>query len=113
MKTVWKFPIPIAQINDDGDERFTIEMPDRAEILTVQAQGNDAQIWAAVDTDRPKSARQFCLVGTGHVIPSLPPGVHAYQYEARFYDTRYVGTFQVSGGAYVFHVFEYVFEGGC
>ncbi len=48
-------------------------------------------IWALVDTDAPEEARVFHVRGTGHPADALG---------------RYVGTFQIDGGALVFHLFE-------
>jgi len=69
-----------------------IEMPAGALVLTVQTQHGEPQIWALVDPTRQKVRRRFRTYGTGHVVPDYPG--------------EYVGTFQLSGGALVFHVFE-------
>ena len=82
-KTIWKFPIQIAPI-------FTIEMPEGAQIVHVEQQGEGACIWAAVLPDAiGVVSRTFLIAGTGTIIPV---------------DCEYVGTFQQ--GAYVWHILE-------
>ena len=73
-------------------DRQEIEMPVGAEVLTVQCQNGKPCIWARVDTSAESEFRAFRTYGTGHPIHH-PPG-------------RYVGTYQLIGGALVFHVFE-------
>lgn len=87
---IWKFE-PLAS------EAFSLRMPRGAEILTVQVQHGKPQIWAKVDPTAPVESRRFALFGTGHRIPDERESEHAL---------RYVGTFQVDGGALVFHLFE-------
>lgn len=86
LPTIWKFPIPVA---DD----FEAEMPKGARILTVQTQAGEPVVWAIVSPDAPKVSRWFHVRGTGH--PAA--GVEAMPY---------VGTFQLRGGALVFHLFD-------
>lgn len=83
--TVWKYRVPELQ-------RFSLRMPIGARPLTVQVQGPDVQMWALVDPDAPAESREFVVVGTGFE-PMTDVGQH-------------VGTFQLHGGALVFHVFE-------
>jgi len=83
MKTIWKFELPI-----EG----TIEMPIGAEILGVQVQRDEPRLWAMVDPSAPKEKRQFKIYGTGHTMPDNPG--------------KYVGTFQIAEGTFIFHVFE-------
>lgn len=92
MKTIHKFPISAARY-------FEVEMPDGAHLLDVQVQGGqDACIWALVDTESPMRRCKFCVFTTGENVT-----------EAFAHDTlAYVGTFQVSGWAQkplVFHLF--------
>lgn len=86
MRTIYKYDIFIQDV-------FTILMPIDAEILTVQTQYGSPYFWAKVDTNAEKERRRFCLFGTGHEIPPEK-------------DLQYIGTFQVSGGSLVFHLFE-------
>lgn len=91
MKTVWKFKIEHAPHQE-------IEMPQGAQILTVQTQYNVPHLWALVDPEAPREARTFMIVGTGHVMGNPPPDMRL----------DHVGSYQQQGGAYVFHLFEVV-----
>lgn len=88
---VWKFDAPI-------EDKLAIELPERAKILSVQAQGDGApKIWALCETSPncPKEERHFIWVGTGHGHPpSFWKGL------------EYVATVQLQKGALVFHLFE-------
>ena len=84
MMKIWKYSI-IAPTCD-------FEMPINAQILCVQVQRDIPQIWALVNSDNPKTIRKIRVYGTGHDIPDNP-GI-------------YIGTFQVNGGTYIYHVFE-------
>lgn len=84
---VWKFPI-------EAVDAFGIDMPIGAEILSVQTQHGQPHLWALVDTMLPNERRLFRLFGTGHSIDDSG-------------ELKYVGSFQLSGGALVFHLFEY------
>lgn len=83
--TIWKFPAPIR-------DRFVVEMPEDAEILTVQNQGDEPCIWALVQPDLPLERRFFHWYGTGHDVDLNDP-------------LDYVGTVQQLGGRLVFHLF--------
>ena len=82
--TVWKYNWPSIQ----GEAEF--DMPSGAEILHVAAQHDTPCIWARVNPDATKQKRKFTIVGTGHLCPDAP----------------HVGSFLMSGGAFVFHIFE-------
>lgn len=85
-KTIWKFPLyPI-------EETMYIEMPHNSEILCVQMQVNEPYIWAIVDNDTSYERRILYIRGTGHDFNGS--------------EGKYIGTFQLSGGLLVFHVFE-------
>ena len=85
MKTIWKY-----QISPGGSSCF---MPRGAKILDVQIQRGEVCIWALVDHDEGNETRHFSVFGTGH--------------EILIADLRnYIGTFQMEGGALVFHLFE-------
>jgi hypothetical protein len=83
--TIWKYWLPI-------DNTVYIEMPDGAEVLTVQMQRDKACIWALVDPQAMPMARRFSWRGTGH--PVEPD--HG----------RYIGTVHMLDGGLVFHLFE-------
>ncbi len=86
MITIWKFPIEVTDIQ-------TIEMPVKAQILTVQVQHNRPFLWAMVNSYYPIESRKIRIFGTGHDLS---------QEDA----SKYIGTFQVDGGNLVFHVFD-------
>ena len=83
MKTIWKYPLEIA------DEQ-TLQIPDGAQLLTVQSQDGAPCLWALVD---PEAETKLCVLqvfGTGN--PVQDEGV-------------YLGTFQVLQERFVGHVF--------
>lgn len=81
--SIWKFNLPVGDAN-------LIPMPAGATLLHVDVHGVTPCLWAAVDTRARKVGRRIQIAGTGH---HLPLG-------------EYVGTFQLHGGALVFHVFD-------
>ncbi len=85
MKTIWKYPVTMG--------RWTQSMPVDAEILLVQVQHEEVQMWVLVDPDAIREGREFEVYGTGHSIPEN--------------SGKFIGTFQLEGGALVFHLFEY------
>ncbi len=85
MRKIFKYPLKVEDVQ-------MIEMPKGAAILTVQAQQEIPCIWAEVDPDAPPVKRCFTTYGTGHRVEEI---------KAR----SYVGTYQLKGGALVFHVF--------
>jgi len=87
MITVYKYKIVPNQ--------NSILIPKGAEILTVQTQDNIPCIWAKVDTEAKHEERFFEIFGTGHKI-HCDMGV----------DRKYIGTFQIDNGNFVFHLFE-------
>jgi hypothetical protein len=87
MNTIWKWKLELQTGN-----QITLDMPQYAEVLTLQRQRDDLCLWAAVDTTAPICKRTFTIYGTGHPMPD---------------DTgMYIGTFQEADGSLVFHVFE-------
>lgn len=88
---IFKYPIdPVL-----GD-LLTVRMPRGAQVLTVQVQYGTPCLWALVDPEAPHEIRTFATYGTGR--PMQVPGNHN--------GAKYIGTYQVEGGALVFHVFE-------
>jgi len=83
MKTIWRWALK---------RETTIHMPHGAKLLAVQEQHGDPQLWALVDPGAETEKRTFQVYGTRHDLPDDPG--------------RYVDTFQMLGGALVFHVFE-------
>jgi len=88
-KTIWKFKLETTEIQE-------IEMPMYAEILCVQTQNEIPCLWALVDPTAEKEIRHFEVFGTGHPIEQDHP-----------YRRNYIGTYQLCGGDFVLHVFEY------
>ena len=82
--TIWKFSLKTV------DEQF-ITVPVINRPLCVQVQDITPCLWMIVDPDSECIKARVRIFGTGH------PGVTS--------DMDYVGTYQVSGGALVFHVF--------
>jgi hypothetical protein len=83
-KRVFKYPVPVR-------DELTLQLPAGAEVLTVQVQNGAPVLWALVDDTAPTEARRFIVRGTGHAISGA---------------IRYVGTFQLEGGAFIGHLFE-------
>jgi len=86
MLTIYKFPIPIA-------DNFTLPLPSGAACLSVQVQHGQPCLWALCEDPEagPIKPRKFRLAGTGHPIAK---------------GGKFVGTFQLNGGALVCHLFE-------
>lgn len=85
MKTIHKFPFQTA-------DQAMLTMPRGANILCVQAQHGVPCLWALVDPSKPAQERRLRVYGTGH-----PCDENAGDY---------IGTYQLSGGALIFHVFD-------
>lgn len=85
-KSIWKFPLEVTN-------EQVVPMPAGAKVLTVATQEGQPCVWALVDTAAPKPPRKFRIVVTGHTI-----NFNLDQF-------NFMGTFQLHGGALVFHVF--------
>lgn len=83
MKTIWKYEMLLR------NSIFTI--PEGAEFLMVQRQGNFPCIWFLVSPNATKECRKFSAYGTGQEVP-YDPGI-------------YRGTIQTGNGL-VHHIFE-------
>lgn len=102
---IWKYPVVWDLDLEVSSVKFSHEMPKGAEILAVQLQDREPQIWALVDENAEKETRTFRVIGTGHEIRGGDGLV-------------YVGTFQkevdqwiqASAGikSLVWHLFEVV-----
>ncbi len=86
MKSIWKFPLKVT------DEQ-TISIPKDYQPLDVQVQNGEPCFWAKVNPESPKVELTLVTRGTGHEIPD---GVVE----------DYIGTYQMAGGALVWHVFQ-------
>jgi hypothetical protein len=93
---VFKYPLGVT-------DRQLVKLPFKAQILTVQLQNDMPHLWALIDDEaptfnlssrRPPRNHEILIVGTGHPI------------DQRAEDLKYISTFQLNGGALVFHVFE-------
>jgi hypothetical protein len=89
MNVIWKFPLEFTV------HEQLIAMPQGATILTVQMQRGTPCLWATVDSNAPQTSRRIAIVGTGLEIK---------EHSAPIY--KYIGTFQMADGAFVWHVFE-------
>jgi hypothetical protein len=88
MRTIWKFKL---QTTDEQE----LLMPEGSEILTVQIQDGEPCLWAMIENTESKPEKRLIeIFGTGNPINSHGP-------------REYIGTYQLGGGALVFHVFEY------
>lgn len=83
---IWKFNLAVTDMQ-------CIAIPQGAKLLSVQTQRDLPQLWALVDEKAPIEHRNFATYGTGNPMPDVDIG-------------GYVGTYQIQGGAFVFHVFE-------
>lgn len=90
MNKVFKYPVPV-------EDRFSLDLPQGARILTVQEQNSKPQIWAIVNPENPTEIRNFRLAGAGHPI------------EENEKNLSYIGTFQLYNGNFIGHLFE-IFE---
>lgn len=86
MKTIWKL-----QLNP---EKEVYEIPQGAEILSVQTQLGNPCIWFMCNPNARPETRRFVIIGTGHeiVVENL----------------KFIGTFQLHEGKLVFHLFEVI-----
>lgn len=88
MLTIWKFPVM-----ESPADRPEIVMPAGARLLCVQTQFGQPHLWALVDPDRSQVRRGLLICGTGHPVAAEETAV-------------YIGTVQVEGGRWVFHIFD-------
>ena len=85
MKKIFKYPLQPKPEN-------VIEMPAGAAVLDLQTQNDVPCLWVEIDPDAPRIKRKFKIVPTGQ---AFEPGPFVH----------YMGTFQMQGGALVFHVY--------
>lgn len=83
MRAIWKYPLQIT------DHQHLL-IPEKAEILSVEFQGETLCLWAEVEMSYPKEDRVIQIVGTGN--PILNSG------------RKFIGT--VQQGPLVWHIFE-------
>jgi len=73
-------------------DRQTVMMPRGAKLLDVQVQNATPCLWALCEPLAPKESRCIAIYGTGRLLVGDPG--------------EYIASFQLSGGALVFHAFE-------
>jgi len=61
-KVIFKYQMPVL-------ERFTMDLPQGAEIIRMEDQDGMFWLWAVVDTELPNEARNFAAFKTGAAIP--------------------------------------------
>ncbi len=88
MKTIWKFELT-------GTDTV-VQMPEDAKVLSAQRQNTKICIWAMVDDQAKKVARNFVIQATGEWLegPASDPDVKMV----------FIDTIQVAG--FVWHIFE-------
>lgn len=87
-KKIWKIKLEVTK-----DQEITVRK--NAEFLCVQAQNEIPCIWVLVDPNKKEEIPvRIKIFGTGHEIG-----------EKELDGFVYIGTFQLSKGAFVFHVF--------
>lgn len=88
-KAIYKYPLEVLQSQQ-------VNLPERAEILSIQAQGEVFCIWALVDPQEAKKETR--------IIEIYPTGSRfVYQSPNQ---RKYISTIQMYGGQLVFHAFE-------
>jgi len=85
MKKIYKYSLEITDAQ-------MIEMPEGAEVLTVQLQEEIPCIWAKVSPANKMVKYKVRIIGTGHAI---------YDDETL---GKYIGTYLIKGDRLVFHV---------
>jgi hypothetical protein len=87
MKTIWKYRL------NENLENKVISVPQGAEFLSVQKQGESLCLWYLVNPEALKEERKISIVGTGHTLPESFHGV-------------YLGTVQYAEGSLIWHIFD-------
>lgn len=85
MKTIYKYQL---QTTDEQ----VIELPKYYQILSVQIQNGVPCMWVLVDPENEPDSTKIRIYGTGH------------QFDLKAW--KFIDTYQLQGGALVFHVFE-------
>ena len=82
---IWKWKLEATDVQ-------TIAVPAGAKLLDVQVRGGSPNLWSLCDETAPPTPRRIAIYGTGNPMPDEPGD--------------YIATFQMHGGALVFHAFE-------
>lgn len=83
---IWKYTLALGQTS------FLI--PVESQFLSLHVQNDQICLWFCCDPKAEKETRRFVAYPTGVTVPALD-------------DELYLGTALLSGGAFVFHVFEF------
>ncbi|MDD5512897.1 MAG: hypothetical protein PHD09_03940 [Candidatus Omnitrophica bacterium] len=86
MKTIWKFPLEIAN-------HQIIESPSKAQFLSIEAQKGVPVVYCLVDTQNPREDIHIYLFGTGEPIDHVKSPLD------------YLGTVTLENGS-VWHIFQ-------
>lgn len=84
--TIYKYPLDVQKVQ-------RIKMPSDSEILCVQMQNGKPCLWVSCSPMLEMLYRVINMTGTGHDLSNRVMG-------------KYIGTFQMSEGELVFHVFD-------
>lgn len=87
MRAIWKFPLQLVDYQE-------VIVPGGVGPLCVQVQDGAPCLWAEVDPDASSGALAVMIFGTGHALD-----------ESEHKRFRYLSTFQMHGGALVFHAY--------
>lgn len=90
-EVVHKFPLSLGGWGVAPTVKHQLAMPGGAVVLALQLQHDVPTLWAQVDPKNRAVTRIFEWVGTGCEVPD---------------GGKYVGTVQLQGGAFVFHLYE-------
>lgn len=85
MTTIWKSILHPTDVQE-------VMVPDGAEFLCAREQFDQICVWYRCDPSAPLSPRTLAIVGTGHPTPGI--------------DGQYLGTVSLTGGQFIFHVFD-------
>jgi len=95
-REIWKYHITLddpARLELPDGAEVRIEMPVGAEVLCVQTQRGQPTIWAMVNPEEGRTGFHFRVIATGQAFNADRLG-------------RYIGTYQLSNGLLVYHLFE-------
>lgn len=95
MITIHKYPVQIQNL-------FTIQMPAGAEVVHVALQRDEPFMWVKIDTSQPLKLYEFGVFGTGEDMTDTG---NDYPHNNPVAHAPHLGTFLMSGGALVFHLF--------
>jgi hypothetical protein len=86
MRRIFKYPLNL---------RGSTQLPASAQILSIDIQHGDWQVWALVDPDDKATVfRNFLVYGTGNSV------------DTRLENLKHINTVLERGGTYIWHVFE-------